>query len=69
MLLTFEMAKEFDIFEAINHMLLADGSEFNFEDGDEKEAELLQLAENDLDPDYNLNLNMNKFAFSTNTKK
>ena len=63
------MAEKLDIFEAINHMLLPDESESDFEDGEEEKAELLQLIENDLDPDCNLlNLDMNVFAFSTKTK-
>ena len=52
MLLKFEMAEKFGIFEAINHILLPDGNESNFEDGGEEEAEVLQLTENDLDQNY-----------------
>ena len=43
------MAEKFGIFEAINYMLLSDGSKSDFEDDDKEEAELLQLTENDLD--------------------
>ena len=69
MLLKFEMAKKFDVFKAISHILLPNGNESDFEDGHEEEAELLQLTETDLDPNYNQNLDMNKFDFSTKTKK
>ena len=41
MLLNFEMAEKFGIFEAISQMLLPGGSESEFEDSDEKETELL----------------------------
>ena len=68
-LLKFEMAEKFGIFEAINHILLLNESESDFKDGDEEEAELLQLPENDLGQDYDLNLDMNIFAFSTKTIK
>ena len=43
------MVENFGIFEAIDRVLLPYRSEFNFEAGDEEEAELLQLTENDLD--------------------
>ena len=46
------MAEKFGIFEAIRHILLPDGNVSDFEDGGEEQAEVLQLAENDLDPNY-----------------
>ena len=44
-LLKFEMAEKFNIFEAISHILFPDGKEYDFEDGGEEEAEVLQLTE------------------------
>ena len=52
MLLKFEMAEKFGIFEAIRHILLPDGNVSDFEDSGEEQAEVLQLTENDLDPNY-----------------
>ena len=52
MLLKFEMAEKFDIFEAICHILLPVGNESDFENGGEEQAEVLQLTENHLDPNY-----------------
>ena len=39
-------------------MMVRHRSEADFENGDEEEAELLQLTENNLDPNYNLNLHI-----------
>ena len=46
------MAEKFGIFEAINHILLPDGNESDFEDIGEEEAEVLQLTEIDYDRNY-----------------
>ena len=46
------MAEKFDLFEAIFHILLADGNESDIENGGEEQAEVLQLTETDLDPKY-----------------
>ena len=45
MLLKFEMTEKLDIFEAISHILLPDGSETDFENGG-------ATYWNDLDPNY-----------------
>ena len=52
MLLKFEMAEKFDIFEAISYILLPYVNEFDLENGGEEQAGVLQLTENDLDPNY-----------------
>ena len=52
MLLKFEMAEKLGIFEAISHILLSDGNESDFEDGDEEQPAEFQLTENNLDPNH-----------------
>ena len=53
------MASRFSVDEAVNHILLPDGSESDLENGDEEENQILEQIDNDLDPDYNPYLDMN----------
>ena len=53
------MASRFSVDEAVDHILLPDGTESDLEDDDEEENEILEQIDNDLDPDYNPYLDMN----------
>ena len=53
------MASRFSVDEAVDHILLPDGTESDLEDGDDEENEILEQIDNDLDPDYNPYLDMN----------
>ena len=46
------MASRFSVDEAVDYILLPDGTESDLEDGDEEENEILEQIDNDLDPDF-----------------